>query len=203
MASFDYQTTLTFDDETIKASGNVDFGGGYSMLANVSGTLTMEDSINGKVNLKFAKTGDYETGKSLTSGLTASVTDSDGITYNMKLDGSYQKDNGAFKLGANFGSSDQDLLMFSAKGAIQNIVKGESADVIVDSVKFEVPNPWDGGKNEYVELSGSYKLGPLKGTVEAPKGDTFDVLAASEDDWNKVIQEMYGNVFSLVMQFYK
>lgn len=203
MASFDYQTTLTFEGETLKASGNMDFGGGYSMLANVAGVLTLEDSTNAKVNFKFAKTGDYEAGKSLTSGLTASATDLDGITYNMKLDGSYQKEDGAFTLGANFGRSDQDLLMFSAKGAIQNIVKEESADVIVDSMKFEMPNPWDDGKNEYVELSGSYKLGPLTGTVEAPKGDTFDVLAASEDDWNKVIQEMYGNVFGLVMQFYK
>lgn len=203
MASFDYSTTLAIEDEAIKASGTVNFGGGYSMLANVNGTMNLEDGIGGKINLKFDKTGAYEAGKSLKSGLTASATDPDGNTYSMKLDGSYQKDKGAFELGANFGSDDQNMLTFSAKGAIQNIVKGESADVIIDSMKFEMPDPWDDGTKEYAEFSGSYKLGPLKGTIEAPKGDTFDVLGASEDDWNSVIKEMYGNVFGLVMQLYK
>lgn len=200
MASFDYQTMAKISGEDINISGTVSFAGGYSMMANVNGSMTMTDSDGKGIIINLEKTGAYEAGKSLTGGFNASI-DIDGDTYGMVTSGDYTVEGGTFNLSADFTSGDKSALKLTSSGVVQNLVKGESFEAVIDSIRGQFGEA--SGIDDYLDLSGSYKVGPLEQAVEMPAGESFDILAASETDWNGVFAEMMGNVYGLMMNFYQ
>lgn len=200
MASFDYQTMAKISGEDINISGTVSFAGGYSMMANVNGSMTMTDSDGKGIIINLEKTGAYEAGKSLTGGFNASI-DIDGDTYGMVTSGDYTVEGGTFNLSADFTSGDKSALKLTSSGVVQNLVKGESFEAVIDSIRGQFGEA--SGIDDYLDLSGSYKVGPLEQAVEIPAGESFDILAASETDWNGVFAEMMGNVYGLMMNFYQ
>lgn len=200
MASFDYSTTAKISDEDIKIYGTVTFAGGYSMMANVQGTVNMEDSTGAGIVITLDKTGAYEAGKSLSGGLNATI-DIDGDTYGMVTSGDYSVEDGTFNLSADFQADGQSGITLTSSGIVQNLVKGESLELTFDSIKGQLGLVT--GMDDYIDLSGFYKVGPLVQTVEVPEGETIDILAADEDDWNAVFSEIMGNVYGLMMSFYQ
>lgn len=199
MAGFDYETTAVMGEEEVKLYGDVSFGGGYNMMANVKGTLNVEDSAGETVTVSLDKTGEYEAGKTWTSGLAGTLgdgTDSFGFTF----DSTYQAEDGTYELTLDLLSGEESMISVVSSGYVENLVKGESFDLYMDSIRLETPLVT--GTNEYLELSGSYKAGVLEGEVEMPEGDGLDILAATEEDFMNVATEMTGNLFGLMMQMY-
>ena len=51
-----------------------------------------------------------------------------------------------------------------------------------------------------VTLSGGYYLRPLSEEVTAPEGKEFDIVAATEEEWEDLVEEAFYNLLGLVTQ---
>ena len=200
MASFDYNTTVTEDEVVTKVYGTAAFAGGYNMLANVNATVNMEDASGQVVTLTLDKTGTYEAGKTYTGALTAAFTDGTD-TYSLAYNGDYAVETGDYNLSLDFLNNGTSAGTITSKGLVQNLVKGESFEAYVESIKLE--SAAFTGTDEYIDLSGFYRAGPLDGTIEIPEGENMDVLAATEEDYTAVMNEIIGNVYGLMMSVYQ
>ena len=228
MAGFDFETTLTTEAaeeseaaadetaeteesaadaeageataETVKVTGTVAFAGGYNMLANVDAVITMENSAGESVTFTAAKTGTYEADKSYTAGFNGTM-ESGEESFSLNYDGSYQAEDGTYEISLELLEGEESQMKLTSNGYFENVVKGESFDLYMDSVKIETPILT--GETDYLEFSGSYQAGPLETAVEIPEGEDFDLLAGTEADYQAVLTELSGNVFSLMMQLYQ
>ena len=82
---------------------------------------------------------------------------------------------------------------------MQNLVKGESFDATIDQMKFQIMDE-DGMTELSMDMSGRYAVLPLEGGVDMPEGETMDVLAATEEDWNNVAMELFANAVGILTQ---
>lgn len=196
MASFDYSTTATANEEALKLYGTVTFEGGYNMMANVIAVLNIEDAKGEIVTVTLDKNGTYEAGKFLAGSLDASVSNGDDV-YSMVLNGDYTVENGDYKLSLDFQENGTSMGMITSDGFVQNLVKGESFEVIINSIRLA--SDAITGTEEYIEISGSYMAGPLTSTIAISEGEEMDILAATEEDWDAVMKEAIGNLFSIMM----
>lgn len=196
MAAFDYNTTANLFDEDIKLYGTVSFAGGYSMMANVNATLNLEDTAGEVITISVDKTGAYEAGKSLAGTLTAAATNGE-ETYSMEYSGDYTVEGGAYNVSLDFLADGNSAFKLTSNGLVSNLEKGKTIEIIMDSIKMELNTYAD--VLEYIDISGSYYVGPLQQTVEIPEGEDFDVLAATDEDWNAVFYEIIGNAYSVMM----
>ena len=199
MAGFDFDTAYLQVEENVKLNGDVTFGGGYHMLANVDAVLNREDASGNAAAMTIKTSGNYEAGTALNNELVLAVdaADSD-VEIGMNWD--YQIADGSLKAELSMKDNTSDTVKVTADGFIENLVKDESFDCILDSIKIQVPEMGD--EDAYIELSADYSVAPLAETVEKPDGEVFDVLAGTEDDYNAVAEEVYGNIFGLIMQMY-
>lgn len=199
MASFDYSTTANIEGEDIKLYGTVTFGGGYSMMSNVNATLIFEDMTTDAITLTVDKTGTYEAGKTYAGGLTMSASyDTD--TYSMVSSADYAVDGGAYNVIVDLQSNGSSVGKLTSKGVVQNLVKGKSYELIMDSIKLETNMLT--GMDDYIDFSGLYKIAPLSSEVVAPAGESFDMLAGTEEEWTAIATEIMGNFYGLAMGFY-
>ncbi len=200
MAGFDYETTTSTEGGNVKLYGDVSFGGGYNMLANVNGNLNVEGADGRALVMTLSKTGSYEAGKNLSS--TVEGTLGDGIDdFKFVFNDSYSVEDGAFDMSLDFLSADVSQVKLVTAGYVENLVKGQSMDINFDSIRLESDAVL--GTDGYVEFTGQYTAGPLEQTIEIPEGESFDILASTEEEYNEVLTEITGNVFSLMMNFYQ
>ena len=200
MASFDYSTTAKIDEEDIKIYGTVTFGGGYNMMANVNATMTMEDTAGETILFTIDRTGAYEAGKSLNGATTMSLaTKGEGYSeeYSIDLSGDYTVEGGAYNLAANVRANGAEMGKITVTGMVQDLVKGSGYELFIDSLKLE--SDAITGTNEYIDISGSFRMGPLTSTIAVPEGEILDILAASAEEWYTVGTEIIGNAYGLLM----
>lgn len=197
MAGFDYETTATVGEEELRLFGDVVFAGGYNMMSNVAATLHVEDGKGQTVTLSLEKTGSYEADTSLNRGMTGSI-EAEGMKYSLAYESDYQAEDGSYRVSLDFLSGDESQFSIRSDGFVGDLVKGESMEVYMDSIRLE--SPVLTGSSQYIEFSGKYSMGPLTDAVELPEGESFDVLAAAEADYEAVAAEISGNVFGLLLQ---
>lgn len=200
MAGFTYETTAVIEDENLKLYGDVTFGGGYSMMANVNAVLNIESADGEVVTISADKTGTYEKDK-VWAGTLKGTMGNGTESYSFVYTGDYNAETKDYNLSLDLLSGEDSQIKISSNGMFTDLVKGESFDLEMSSIKLELPVLTGG--NEYIELSGKYAAGPLEQAVEAPAGDKFDILAATEEDYDNVATEIVGNVMSLAMKFYQ
>ena len=51
----------------------------------------------------------------------------------------------------------------------------------------------------FYEVSGAFYVGELQSEIAAPEGEEMDVLAASEEDWEELLNEIMMNLYSLIL----
>ena len=83
-------------------------------------------------------------------------------------------------------------MSLSAKGAVDQLEKGKSIHVAIDSITASAM-----GDTGNVVLSGEYHFGPLSGEVIPLEGETMDILAATEEEWNAVAMEILFGVIGI------
>lgn len=205
MAGFDYATIAKMEEQEVALDGSVAFGGGYNMLSNVNAVLNMNkinitNAEDDTISLTLNKTGGYEAGNTWfcdLNGTLKSGEESFGFVYN----GSYQIADGSLAVSLDLLDGEESQASLTSTGYVQNLEKGTSFELCLDSVRFA--SPLLTGAEDYFELSGTYAAGPLTEEVAFPEGESFDILAATEEDYNGVISEMTGNIFGLMMKFYQ
>lgn len=199
MAGFDYETTAVIEEESIRLYGTVTFGGGYSMMSNVNAVLNLESDAGEVITISADKTGTYEKDKTYNGSFNGTIGNGT-ESYSFVYTGDYNVESREYDMSMDFLSGEESQFTLTSNGIFTDLVKGESFALEMSSIKMETPIIT--GAQEYIELSAKYEAGPLKETVEFPEGDRFDILAATEEDYNDVYTEVMGNAFSLMMKFY-
>ena len=93
------------------------------------------------------------------------------------------------------GGNGSQLVKISATGAVDQLEKGKSVHVNIDSLETSI---MDDSVN--VVPSGEYYYQPLEGEISPLEGETMDVLSATEEDWTNVGMEMLFGVMGLGSQ---
>lgn len=200
IAAFNGATQLTLDEEVTADGTDIlditfDFqlkGGAY-LTQNAEGGVTVTDGVD-TVDVSFVKQGTYD-GKELTCDLSVDMAAPYGENYNFLYTGTYSSEDGSYHVSAEAGGEGSQYLKISAAGAVDQLEKGKSIHVNVDSLEFAV---MDNTTN--VVLSGEGYYEPLSGEVLPPEGEHMDVLAATIDDWNAVGMEIFYGVMGLASQ---
>lgn len=206
--------------ETVKLYGTVGFKGGYNRMANVDASLVVEEADGQKVTFTANKTGEYEAGKTYQTGLKLGMEQSGGsaaqgaeeavtpVNGVLDMTGSYSIEDGSYSLKASVASGGQELGYLSMDGIVEKLVPGTSIQAAVDSLKLCISGgsgivPADESAPEEIsllELSGSFNLEPFaEGEgVTRPEGESFDVMAATEEEWNAVGMELYLKLMEIM-----
>lgn len=172
---------------------HMEFQGGSYPTQNMKGSIAVADSENTS-EITFERQGVYDQ-QQLTD--SASLTLSGGDTAAMTLDYSaaYEIEGGSCSLEAGIENNGVRAVM-SASGVVDQLEKGTSFHMTIDEITFRGNDP----DTDLLQLSGEIYCGPLEGEIQIPEGEILDVLEASQEEWNQIGQEMYGNVFAIVMQ---
>lgn len=201
LASFDYSTTVSektsSEDsaDVYKIYGTVEFKGGYNQLANVDSILTAENPQGEKVIVTVIKTGEYEKGKSYSAGLNLNMlVENQEVAFDMM--GNYNIKDGAYMLSVSAVDNDVEVGSITVDGVVEDLVPGESFNVQIDSLKVEAGNGPE--SMTLAELYGNFGMGIIEGGISKPEGESFDILAATEEDWNAVIMELYLGLMSMM-----
>lgn len=215
LASFDYSTELSMAGQiaeaetaaaeesaaaaetadTMKLHGTVNFRGGYSQTANIEASLTAEDPSGETFTVDVAKIGEYEKDKSYQAQLAVQV-EAAGEKMLFSLGGEYDIPTANYTIDAYAEENETEIGSILISGIVEDLVPGESFNAVVDSLSV-IAGPLDEGIT-LAELSGSYGIKPLEEAVSKPEGEAFDILAATEEEWNAVIMELYMGLSSIL-----
>lgn len=180
------------ESEPVSVNFSCELKGGSYLTQNLNAQVEM---VNGDETLVLtaAKDGTYD-GKQLTGGLDLEMKSTGAMSEEWKaaFDGSYNSDGGAYDLQAAVSQDGLELVSLSAKGAVDQLEKGKSIHIAIDSITASAM-----GDTGNVVLSGEYHFGPLSGEVVPLEGETMDILAATEEEWNAVAMEILFGVIGI------
>lgn len=192
LAAFSGDTRMAEEPDTdpekyVNVTFDVQLKGGSYLTQNADCSLTLTDSSDQKIEINLAKQGTYD-GKKLTSDLSLDMSIPEDDQYNFMYTGTYDSDDGSYHVSAEAGASGTQYVKISSTGAIDELEKGKSIHTNIDSLEISA---MDNDVN--MVLSGEYYYRPLSEEVLPLEGESMDVLAASESDWQSVMMEfVYG-----------
>jgi len=195
LAAFNGKTEITVEDagtsETVTADFYCALEGGTYPTQNMNGDLTLTaDGV--PVDVHFVKQGTYSD-EALTCDIQVEAKSDAGEKVTCMYTGTYSKADGSYHVAAEAGDDDGAVFKLSASGTVDELEKGKTIHVALDELRGEI----DG---DYVTLSGEYYLRPLSGEITVPEGETMDVLAASEADFQGLYMEAAMRVMGLAGQ---
>lgn len=194
LAAVDGTTVLHLEDGTsVNVTFHAELQGGTYLTQNMTGTVVLEDDVD-KVSISLVRSGEYD-GSRLADDLAVDVDAGASGMMNFMYTATYTKDDGSYHLGCELGVDGSKLLALSANGVVDELEKGKTFHTSLDELRISLED-----ESNYITLGGEYYLRPLEGTIVVPEGEEMDMLAATMDDWNNVVMEIYGNVFGLLMQ---
>ena len=178
--------------EPVQLQFGCELKGGAYPTQNMSAQAVLENGA-ASVQIEAVKEGAYD-GKELTSGFELSIENQGEIAEkrDITLDSSYNSEGGGFDVQAAAAQDGMELLGFSAQGVVDELEKGKNIHLTLDSLDVSAM-----GDTGNAVLSGEYYIRPLTEEVVPLEGDTMDVLAAGEEEWNSVLMEVLFSFISL------
>ena len=193
LAAVEGTTVLHVDDEDLDVEFTMELKGGAYLTQNFDGTVKVTDGTD-TVSADIHRAGEYD-GNKLTDDMNIELAITGEGEYGFTYTTTYTKDSGDYHVGMNLYGEGSEIVDISLTGVIDELEKGKTFHTDIDELKITLMD-----KSEYVSLEGEYYYRPLEGSIATPQGETMDVMAATYDDWNDVVMEVYGNVFGLLMQ---
>lgn len=195
LASVKGTTAINSPEEGLEPAAvefNWELKGGSYLTQNMKLQAAVENA-DGHIQILAVKEGSYD-GKKLTAGLDVSVDNQGEIaeTWDITFDGTYDSESGAFDISTSAAQDKLELLGISARGAVDELEKGKSIHLTLDSMDISAM-----GDTGNAVLSGEYYFKPLTDQPLPLEGDAMDVLAAGEDEWNSVMIEMLFGAIGL------
>lgn len=200
LAALDAVTFVNTDsfagDEDVKQV-KVDFhgevkGGAYRLqnFTAVIGLTADEDHVT----INADRVGTYD-GKNLEDFLTFSVKEEGIIDLNGEISSTYEGETGKENNRISITEGEDTLFTMNVENTVDELEKGKSLHGTIDSAEFTFLN------GEYSAVfSGEGYVRPLENDIEPLEGETFDVFAASEEEWSAAIMEMVFGVFGIATQ---
>ncbi len=178
--------------KTVAASFDCLLQGGAYPAQNVTAKLKLERAGD-TMSWDLLRQGTYD-GKTLTADLSLDAA-LPGGNYNFVYTGTYASEGGSFHVGAELGSDGAQLGKLSLTGVVDELEKGKVFHATVDSLEVSA---MDNSTN--MALSGEYYWRPLSSEVKEPDGKAMDVLAATQEDWDRVAREALLGVMGIASQ---
>lgn len=180
------------ETEPVQLQFGCELKGGAYPTQNMRAQAVLENGA-ASVQIEAVKEGAYD-GKELTSGFELSIENQGEIAekWDITLDSSYNSEGGGFDVQAAAAQDGMELLGFSAQGVVDELEKGKNIHLTLDSLDVSAM-----GDTGNAVLSGEYYIRPLTEEVVPLEGDTMDVLAAGEEEWNSVLMEVLFSFISL------
>ena len=176
----------TVDNMTLETE--MTFHGGARPMAEMDGEVKLSAG-GSRLRLKVERT-EESTADSFRSETTVR-TNGNGANLKVAASMEYDKKRGDFEFSVR-GSSGGMQFQAGIEGAVIDYKKGKSLAVDIDSVSVKAPYfSWSG------DLGGHLSIEPLSGKLKAPEGKVFDVIAADEDDWKDVIDEIQSEIYDI------
>lgn len=171
--------------------------GGAYLTQNMNGSISLstpEDATD-SITIAFTRQGTYDK-TTLTDDFSIDFSGTTlDQTANFLYSTSYSAADGSYHAAIEGSISGSQLFKISGTGVIDELEKGKSLHLAIDEL---VISAMDDEIN--VVLSGDYSLKPLEGTITAPEGETMDVLAATEADWQALFMEGLMSAFGVMQQ---
>ena len=190
LAAMDAAWSFRNEEDVLEMSLKAALEGGSYPIQNSSLTFTAVDSVDTAV-VQLHKNGEY-TDAVLNSGWTLNAEYS-GAVMELTYENAYDRATGdsAVKLLVKDGADVN--LEIAMTGVVDELEKGKKLHYIVDSLDV-IDNGVTG-----VSFAGEFCLRELQTEFAAPEGEQMDVLAASLEDWEALLEEVMMNLYSMLM----
>ena len=190
LAAMDAAWSFRNEEDVLEMSLKAALEGGSYPIQNSSLTFTAVDSVDTAV-VQLHKNGEY-TDAVLNSGWTLNAEYS-GAVMELTYENAYDRATGdsAVKLLVKDGADVN--LEIAMTGVVDELEKGKKLHYIVDSLDV-IDNGVTG-----VSFAGEFYLRELQTEFAAPEGEQMDVLAASLEDWEALLEEVMMNLYSMLM----
>ncbi len=207
LTAVDGSTQMNIQDSSIAATEeveeqdilNIDFecrlqGGSY-LTQNMTAEVTMKNSED-SMTISMIKGGTYD-GKQVTGDFALNISGdgSNKLDAGVTLTGTYNSEGGDYHMGMGITGDNSLIIDLSMSGIVDQLEKGTSIHADIDELKLTVMDAM-----AQLTFSGDYGFSPLNQEIKALEGESFDVFAADEIEWQSIFMEIYLNVMQLASQ---
>lgn len=189
LAALEGTTNLVqVDETTVPVTFAVNLKGGSYLTQNAWAQVTMDRPLE-PVALELEKTGAYD-GSQLDSSYRIVCND-----VEIHLEGNYTVEGGDYSLSGNVVYEGRDQGSLEIAGVVDQLEKGKSIHLDMDQIRLEITEvPFE------LTMSGDYYIGPMTGSVSELQGETMDVFAATEDQWQEVFMRAFFSLMGIMGQ---
>ena len=165
--------------------------GGNYLTENMNGRLSIT-SDGATMDILYEKAESYDKER-LDSSCKVTVLSPDDENITMNASGTYIAESGDCQLSFELLVPEMQPIVIHGSGVVTELEKGKSIYADIDAMSIEA-------EGVTMNFSGELGYGPLSGEVLPLEGEDLDVLAATEEDWEEIVMEAYGNIFGLMAQ---
>lgn len=165
--------------------------GGNYLTENMNGRLSIT-SDGATMGILYEKAESYDKER-LDSSCKVTVLSPDDENITMNASGTYIAESGDCQLSFELLVPEMQPIVIHGSGVVTELEKGKSIYADIDAMSIEA-------EGVTMNFSGELGYGPLSGEVLPLEGEDLDVLAATEEDWEEIVMEAYGNIFGLMAQ---
>ncbi len=201
LASVEGKTALNDEGEVMDVTFSLILQGGSYLTQNAQAKVVLTEDGE-TVNFEMVKQGAYDKNQ-LTGDISFDVYVEEEDHMGVMVSSTYYAEDGDFDVKAEVAVDHEKVLGLSATGVISELEKGSVLHMDLDELRVDVPdsNTLSMGTDDvYVTMSGEYDLRPLSEEVTEPEGEKLDILAATEDDWQEIMMEVYMGVMDIASQ---
>jgi len=193
LAAVNGTTVITAEEEDMNVKFNWELQGGTYLTQNMLGEIVLTDAAGESISVDFTQAETYDK-SNLTYELKMNVLAIDDAV-NFVYKGDYSTESGSYNISTKIAANQEDMFEITAKGIVDELEPGKWIHASLDALKLSVM-----GDPDLFTLSGEFGIQPLAGTIEAPTGDSLDILAATEADWQSVLTEAAFKLMAIASQ---
>ena len=191
LAAMDAAWSFRNEEDVLEMSLKAALEGGSYPTQNSSLTFTAVDSVDTAV-VRFHQNGEY-TDAVLNSEWTVSAEYAGTVVMELACEDAYDRATGDSAVKFKVKDGEDVNLEIAMNGVVDELEKGKKLHYIVDSLDVT-----DNGVTG-VSFAGEFYLRELQTEFAAPEGEQMDVLAASMEDWEALLEEVMTNLYSMLM----
>ncbi len=194
LVAFSGTTNIYADGEEAEMEFEAELKSGNYPLQNLEATLGMT-AYGERITINLERQGSFDK-KTVTDEISLDVRfmgESAGADYKM----SYETEDGELSAHLAVKAQRLTLLSLSLEGTIDELEKGTSIHMEIDELGID--SPFNG---QHMAFRGEAYLKRLEDEIEEPSGSLFDVLEASEADWEELSEEIQQKAEPLFGDFY-
>ncbi len=182
LASVSGTTAIIHEDETVDVAFRLELKGGAYPLRDMEAEIDLSSGED-RISLELLRSGAYD--ETMLTDAVSIDLDVLGESFGGTYTSTYHIQDGSFHIQVE-GRSDQTKAgAVSLTGTVDKLEKGKAFHADLEELRIE-----GGFGGQYITLTGEVYVEPLEGAIEAPSGETFDIVRAGQMEWIGVAMEI-------------